>query len=999
MPSELSKYFEFSSRESEIYTLWLAQNVFKPESAADPKAPVFSLAMPPPNANGELHLGHVFGEVTMDVLGRYQRALGKRVLLVPGKDHAGIQTQVVYERKLRAEGIDPQALGRDAFYKRCYDFCIDRSAYMRAQEQLIGTSADWDRELFTLDPRLIEIVYETFTRMWDEGLVYRGSRIVNWSVYSQTAISDVEVEYREEKGSLWYIRYPFAKPITAATPKQLTLDTSALLKTSANECRYIFANPGLALEPGYLLELPGSPDSLVLLDSIELKLAEVFDPEFLQKHAIIFTEAERQALQAIAATSGQLSFLRCLPPLDLSTGVVVATTRPETMLGDSAVVYHPQDPRYAHLAGAELVLPLQGRRIPLLPDSRADMFYGTGVVKVTPAHDFIDYEIGQDQKLEIRQVIDKDGKMTALAGSDYAGLSVKDARAKVLSALEASSALLRTTEIKHKVPVSERGKDVIEPLIAEQWWVAVDKPLARFGGLSLKQRVLELLALEGPQGVNVYPAQLRLQLVQWFNNLKDWNISRQIWWGPRIPVWYEKGTGKIHVGAQAPQQGEWTEESDTFDTWFSSGQWAYSTMAALKLAALDQNSQTDYFPTHTMVMGRDILFFWACRMLLLTAYRQNSIPWKNIYFTGLIRDQNGQKMSKSKGNGIEPTEMIKSFGADALRLAMIMGTSAGSDANIGPKKIEGYSKAINKLWNAAKLLDLKLEELGHPASPIDPCSITSLQLDSSNWLVAELQALHASVGDKLARYELAQAIEELYQFFWFEYCDWYLEMLKPLVPLAQADTSLKKELYWVASETFRSLLVLLHPFIPFVTEEIFQRCSWLRRERALPTPVLALEPWQLKHSLPCKPQQIAYLKSLVLGLRSVKAATGKANNTTDASLLAPLSPELSALAASLAKVQWVSPESIPQEQALKKPFQGGPSQAGIVLCRVDSKPDYRQRLERELLKGEQQLQSLERKLSGDFVSRADPELVRAEQAKLADYQRMLGEMRQELALM
>jgi valyl-tRNA synthetase len=888
-PSALTKHFEFRDREAELYRIWEESGAFSPEKARDPKLPVFNIAMPPPNANGELHLGHSYGYTIMDIFGRFNRLKGAPVLLLPGKDHAGIQTQVVFEKKLQNEKVDIRSIPTSDLFERCYAFCTDRAQYMRAQEKRLALSADWSRELFTLDPRLTDIIYETFEMMWRDGLVYRGNRIINWSVFSQTGISDVEVEYKEQDGSLWFIRYPFADAMEGGSNQEIKLPSGKLVSISAG-------------------------------------------------------------------------------------GLIVATTRPETMLGDTALVVHPEDERYQSLVGKSVIVPLVNRRIRIIADKRVDPTFGTGVVKVTPAHDFLDYDIGQDHKLEIVSVIGKNGKMTEAAGAEFAGLSISKCREAVIAKLTESGALIDEMKMKHKVPIGERGKDTIEPLISEQWWVNVDKP-----GNSLKGAALELLR---SGKVKIYPARFQTLFEQWLENLRDWNISRQLWWGHRLPVWYKEKDGKqeIYVGRTAPKEDGWVQDKDTFDTWFSSGQWAYSTMSAQGLVDLKVGN-SKHFPTHTMVMGRDILFFWACRMLLLTAYRLKEVPWKNIFFTGLVRDEHGQKMSKSKGNGIEPNKVIEKFGTDALRLALVMGGTPGNDINFSERKVEGYSKFINKLWNAAKLLEMKVAEHVPQAMP------KSITAAPNRWILNELQRVHKVVTTQLEQYEPSIAADELYTFSWSVYCDWYLEMLKIIVE--KGDATARAESAWTALFTFRSILTMLHPFVPYVTEELFQKLPFVK-DGAL----LCTREWNVGIPAVAPAETIATVIDAVTGIRSVKAALMIPLQRIRAALPTTLDAESTHLIAELAKVDLVAEAAIPENLALRKPVA-----CGIVVCEVEGKENYRLRLEKDLGTNKALATELETKLAGSFATQAKPDLVEKERERLVQAKRMATDLERELSLL
>jgi len=822
----------------------------------------------------------------MDILGRFHRLCGERVLLLPGKDHAGIQTQVVFEKRLRAEKVDIKELGIDALYKQCYDFCIDRSNYMRAQEKRIGISADWSRELFTLDPRLNSIIFETFERMWRDGLVYRGTRIINWSVFSQTAISDVEVEYKEVEGGLWYLCYQLVSP-----------------KPSSHE-----------------LTLPSGSK----------------------------------------VTIGQ-------------PGLFSATTRPETMLGDTALAVHPSDERYKDYIGCEVIVPLVGRRIKVVADRRVDPAYGTGVIKVTPAHDFVDAEIGLEHKLEAIQVIGKDGKMTAAAGPEFVGMTTLACRDAVVQRLTDQNLLFDTAAITHKVPIGERGKDIIEPLLSEQWFVNVDKP-----GNSLKGRALELIK---SGKINVHPERFRGMFVQWLENLHDWNISRQIWWGHRMPVWYRgsQESPEIFVGQAAPQGDGWRQETDTFDTWFSSGQWAFSTIAAQGLGSLDGKAKSDFFPNNTMVMGRDILLFWACRMLLLTTYRLGEVPWRNIFFTGLIRDEHGQKMSKSKGNGIEPNAIIDRYGADALRLGLVMGASSGMDMSLSERKIEGYSKFINKLWNAAKLVEMKIspEILAAGGAVSSSCATVA-------WMLAGLSKTQQLTTKHLREFEISMAADELYSFTWQVYCDWYLEMMKVLIE--HGSEAQRAEVASATISSLRSILTMLHSFIPFVTEEIYQKLPIVQKG-----PILAVETWPNAESVSATASPIPLVMEIVTAVRSIKAALAIPHKNIRVSMDLKLGSESILLFTNLARVTLVAEVEIPEAKALRKPFS-----QGVIICEVDDREAYRKRLEKDLASNQAIVANIEAKLAGAFAKSAKPELVEQERARLLTSQHLARELANEL---
>ncbi|MGL5831525.1 MAG: class I tRNA ligase family protein [Candidatus Altimarinota bacterium] len=959
----LEKFFDFKTREAELIKLWEKAQVAKPETAVDQNAPVFDITMPPPNANGELHIGHSYGHTVMDMFGRFRRLNGERVLLLPGKDHAGIQTQVVYEKKLREQGVEVEKMSRDEFFKSCYDFCIDRSQYMRAQEKSLGITADFEREIFTLDPKISEIVYETFVNLWNDGLIYRGSRIVHWSVYSQTAISDVEVEYKEEKGKLWHFYYPLLEKATAPERVVKQFADFAGTKIEKNEGNHFVIYGNGEIEVGEVLEVENK-----ILDAkaeegvrklIVYKVRKFAKGELNEEILSKYNEHLRGRMSKAMETAGQLTLIDLVPVLEREDAIVVATTRPETMLGDTAVTVHPEDPRYTHLIGKKVKVPLVNREIAIIADDRVEIGFGTGAVKTTPAHDFLDYEIGLTHKLEQIQVIDQFGKMTEAAGKDFAGLNSLEAREKVAKLLAESGNLILTEEIVHKVPIAERGKDVIEPLISKQWYLRVDDEK-----LSLKKKALELLG-----EINVYPGRMKHLIEQWLENLNDWNISRQILWGHRMPVWYknkDQDNEEIFVGMKAPEGADWVQETDTFDTWFSSGQWPFSTLAAVGLLDLKNPKDNAYFPTHTMVMGRDILLFWACRMMLFATYRMKNIPWKNIYFTGLVRDAKGQKMSKSKGNGVEPTEMIAKYGVDALRLGLIVGSTPGLDPKFDEKRVEAYGKFINKIWNAAKLVEMKLE--GNFERKVE-CS--ELKLDSSKWILKEVERVRGELIKGMNNYDLTNSFEMVYHFSWDIFCSWYLEVSK-----IQLESAHKEEVLAVMQKVLVEVLKMLHCFIPMVTEEIYQQMNCLGEEQK----VLALNIY--KNGLVAgasaasggvEMEKVFDIVSAARELRRVLEIGFAERLGVEADF--EVSEEARQI---IEKMANVGLGKIEDSNMIKKPVRAGVIK---ISCGAANKDQYFEKIKKQLEQLEKAIYIDEKRLNSSFVEKAEAELV-AEVRKL-----------------
>jgi valyl-tRNA synthetase len=708
--------------EKDIYKKWEENGVFKAKK--NPEGKTHINILPPPNANGTLHIGHASGYTIMDIAGRFERMRGKETLLLPGKDHAGILTQVVYEREVLApQKKTRKDMKREDFYNDCYDFCIEKSALMREQEKRIGLSADWSEEKFTLDPKITDLVQNTFIKMYEDGLAYRGERIINWCPHCETALSDLEVENKDTDGFLYEIAYPLKE-------------------------------------------------------------------------------------------GGEIR---------------VETTRPITMLGDTAVAVHPEDERYTHLIGKTVILPLTKREVPIIADKEIDKEFGSGAVKITPAHDALDFRIGKRHNLDIISVITE--KNTIAEG--YESLSGKDiftAHDEILVLLEKEGALKGKKPHTVPFPVHERCKKNVEKIVSPQWWIDVDHP-----NFSLKKKALEVLENDE---IRIEPAHCKHEFLRWINNLEDWCISRQIWWSERFPVWY-KGE-EIQVQKDSPGNG-WVQDEDTFDTWFSSGQWAY--------ASLFPFLKESYYPSDFMVMGKDLIFFWASRMILMSLYTTGEIPFKTVYFTGLIRDKNGQKMSKSKNNGIDPLLMADTYGTDALRLSLFLGTSAGNDMRISEEKIAGMRNFINKLWNASRFIHMQEEtETKEP-------SIFDL------WITEKLQTLIHTTTELLENYKYSEACSLLIDFTRKDFCDWYLELSKG-----------EKRNMSVLKTVHKTLLLLLHPFIPFITEVVYKECAYNKHE----TDFLAIQNWPVSEKPIQKEPSLSYQKTeflidIISRIRSLRA--------------------------------------------------------------------------------------------------------------------------------
>jgi valyl-tRNA synthetase len=704
---ELPKAYE-ASLEKEIYKKWEETELFNPdkmykyleENGYEIKKP-FTISLPPPNANGDLHLGHMCGYSFHDLIGRYMRMTGHPTLLLPGKDHAGIQTETAFSKKLQSEGTSKWELGREEFYKQCYEFTMTNAANAREQEKNIGLSADYSREFFTLDPKLTEIVYETFYKMYEDGLVYRDKRIINQCPECRTALADIDTEHEERRGIFAYIRYP------------------------------------LVDKDGY---------------------------------------------------------------------ITVATTRPETMLGDTAVAVNPKDDRYKEYIGKKVLLPIANREIPIIADEDVDMEKGTGAVKVTPAHSPVDFELGQKYNLEIINVIDEEGKMSGDIPERFLGMDTIQCSKKLVQELDEKGLLEKIENIKHEVSVCERCRTAIEPIISNQWYIDVS---------DLAKRALEELK---KGNVKILPQGQQRALEHFFENIQPWCISRQLWWGQRIPIWYkggkkkyDEGEGEIHLGENPPDDSEeWEAETDMFDTWFSSGQWPYST-----LGGPEGEDFKKYYPTQLMIHARDILFWWSARMVMMGLYRTDEVPYPQIFLTGMILAEDGSKMSKSKGNGVEPNDVFEKYGADALRLWYYSDALPGSNAPLREEKIKGNRNFVNKIWNASRFIVMNIDE-----SEIE--DIVKYEIDQSLERVKTTREHIKSVGEYIEKYQFNLGAESIREFFWHTLCDVWIEEVKEEVQGEDIGSDIRieklSELLYVLKENLK----IMHPFIPFVTEAVWQ---------------------------------------------------------------------------------------------------------------------------------------------------------------------------------
>ncbi|WP_343249666.1 valine--tRNA ligase [Diplocloster hominis] len=697
MSKELSKTYDPRDIEPRLYDKWETRKYFHAE--VDRTKKPFTIVMPPPNITGQLHMGHALDNTLQDILIRYKRMQGYNALWQPGCDHASIATEVKITEQLKKEGIDKEDLGREKFLERAWQWKEEYGGRIVSQLKKMGSSADWDRERFTMDEGCSKAVEEVFLKFYDEGFIYKGNRIVNWCPVCQTTISDAEVEHEEQTGHFWHIKYPIV----------------------------------------------GSDDF-----------------------------------------------------------VTVATTRPETMLGDTALAVHPDDERYSHLIGRTVILPLMNREIPVVADSYVDKEFGTGVVKITPAHDPNDFEVGKRHDLPVINVLNDDATINENGGR-YAGMERYEARKLIVRELEEQGLLAKVEEHVHNVGTHDRCGTTVEPMVKQQWFVKMEE-LAKPAIEALKTGELQFV-----------PDRFDKIYLHWLENIRDWCISRQLWWGHRIPAYYCGQCGEMVVAKEAPGvcpkcgSTHFTQDPDTLDTWFSSALWPFST-----LGWPENTEDLDYFyPTDVLVTGYDIIFFWVVRMVFSGYAHTGKSPFHTVLIHGLVRDSKGRKMSKSLGNGIDPLEVIDKFGADALRLTLVTGNAPGNDMRFYWERVESSRNFANKLWNAARFIMMNLED-----RVIETPEDFHLKL-ADRWILSKVNTLAKEVTDNMDRYELGIAVQKVYDFIWDEFCDWYIEIAKYRMYSREYDEDSADYALWTLKTVLTQALKLLHPFMPFITEEIF----------------------------------------------------------------------------------------------------------------------------------------------------------------------------------
>lgn len=912
----MDKTYNPQAIEQHWYPIWETNHYFAPQNQGHP----YCIMLPPPNVTGSLHMGHGFQHTLMDILIRYHRMQGDNTLWQPGTDHAGIATQMVVERKLAQEGKTRHDLGREAFLEKVWEWKQESGDTITRQTRRLGTSMDWSRERFTLDEPLSHAVREVFIRLYEEGLIYRGTRLVNWDPKLLTAISDLEVISTEEEGKLWHIRYPLA---------------------------------------------------------------------------------------------------------DHSGHITVATTRPETLLGDVAVAVHPDDERYQHLIDQFVELPLTGRKIPIIADDFVEKEFGSGCVKITPAHDFNDYAMGQRHQLTPINIFTPDARINENAPQVYQGLDRFVAREQILKDLMEANLLEKTDKHVLKVPRGEKSDVIIEPYLTQQWFMKM-KPLAEPAIRAVEEKKVRFI-----------PENWTKTYFQWLHNIEDWCISRQLWWGHRIPVWYDE-TGAIFVGhdeADVRQRYQLNsdirlqQETDVLDTWFSSALWPFSTLGWPKKTP----ELKTFYPTSVLVTGFDIIFFWVARMIMMGLKFMNEVPFKEVFITGLIRDAHGQKMSKSKGNVLDPLDLIdgieleklvqkrtyglmqpgmaqkiekntrgefpegiSAHGTDALRFTFCALASYGREIRFDLGRLEGYRNFCNKLWNAARYVMMNTE-----SKEISGDGELSLP---DRWILSHLQTTIQTANEALANYRFDLFAQTIYEFTWNEFCDWYLELSKPILTSGESTAAQLCGTRWTLVTVLENLLRLLHPIMPFITEEIWQRIAPLTHISGKTIMLQAYPHFnpQLKNAE--TEAELIWLKNIVVGIRTLRSEM----NISPAKQLNVLLNKGSLLdherfakhrfliltLAKLADAAWVSADETPPESAT---VMVGELEILIPMAGFIDKEEESERLSREIAKLTKDAERAESKLQNpQFVDKAPNDVVEKERAKLADLHNTLHKLAQQL---
>lgn len=933
---ELAKSFEPNEIEARWYPAWEKSGCFK--AGLDPKKPAFSIQLPPPNITGILHMGHAFNQTVMDTLTRYHRMAGYNTMWLPGTDHAGIATQIVVERKLEKEGISRRDMKREDFIAKIWEWQKFSGGTILEQMRRMGDSVDWDRLYFTMNPKLSKVVIETFVKLYEEGLIYRGKRLVNWDPKLQSAVSDLEVESEEADGHLWEIRYPGA---------------------------------------------------------------------------------------------------------DGSEGVIVATTRPETLFGDQAVAVHPEDERYKSLVGKMLKLPLTDREIPVIADEYVDREFGSGCVKITPAHDFNDFEVGRRHNLAMLNVLTKTARMNENVPAKYQGMDRYECRKAAVEDLKAAGLLVAVKPIKHMVPRVSRTGEIVEPMLSEQWYMAMSKP-APEGSLYPGKSIAEvgLDAVESGE-VNIFPAEWRGVYRQWLENIQDWCLSRQLWWGHQIPAWYDEA-GRVYVARteeeaqkQAGEGVKLTRDEDVLDTWFSSALVPFSTLGWPHPEGDEKTAYDLYLPSTVLVTGYDILFFWVARMVMMTRHFTGRVPFKNVYIHGLVRDAEGKKMSKSEGNTLDPLDIIQGIdlehliekntrglrqpekapiveaklrknypngiaahGADALRFTMAAYATLGRNVNFDLKRAEGYRNFCTKLWNATRfvLMNVEGKDCGVGATANEPMQFSFVD----KWIISEFERTVKEVTTAYEDYRLDNAANAIYSFVWNQYCDWYVELSK--VQLRGSETEQRATRHTLVT-VLEAVLRLAHPIIPFITEELWQKVSVTAGVRKSDEDAfLMLQTYPTFDATKVDADAVARMTTIQAQIDSIRNLRSEMKLPPSQKMPLLISgPEAECAAAAPYLQQLARLESVTHVEDLQQAAQGSVAPVAIVgdsklmlKVEIDVKAE-RERFSKEAARLAGEVKKCQSKLGNErFVSKAPAAVVDTEKKRLAEFTALLAKVEEQL---
>ena len=878
---ELAKTYDPKSIEDRLYKKWEDNGYFHAE--VDRSKKPFTIVMPPPNITGQLHMGHALDNTMQDILTRYKRMQGYNALWQPGTDHASIATEVKVIENLKKQGIDKRDLGREGFLEKCWEWRDEYGSRIINQLKKMGSSADWERERFTMDKGCSEAVLEVFVKLYEKGLIYKGSRIVNWCPVCKTSISDAEVEHEEQDGFFWHINYPVVG------------------------------------EEGRFVE--------------------------------------------------------------------IATTRPETLFGDTAVAVNPDDDRYKDIVGKMLKLPMTDREIPVIADAYVDKEFGTGCVKITPAHDPNDFEVGKRHNLEEITVINDDATMNHYAGK-YEGMDRYECRKALVEDLEKQGLLVKVEPHSHNVGTHDRCGTTVEPMVKQQWFVKMDE-LIKPAVEAVKNGDIQLL-----------PKRMEKTYFNWTDNIRDWCISRQLWWGHRIPAYYCPDCGEMVVAKTAPEKcpkcgcDHMEQDPDTLDTWFSSALWPFST-----LGWPDKTEDLDYFyPTDVLVTGYDIIFFWVIRMIFSGYEQMGKAPFHTVLFHGLVRDSQGRKMSKSLGNGIDPLEVIDKYGADALRLTLITGNAPGNDMRFYWERVEASRNFANKVWNASRFIMMNLE-----GSEIKEPSLDELK-PADKWILSKVNTLAKDVTENMDKYEMGIAVQKVYDFIWDEFCDWYIEITKTRTYNKENDPASANAAFWTLKTVLTEALKLLHPFMPFIPEEIF--CTLHPEEDTI---MLAKWPeYRADWNFPAEEEMLEHCKDLVKGVRNVRTEmdvppSRKAKIfivAEDAALRDSfeLTKEAYANLAGASEVMVQQDKTGIGEDAVSVVIPGA-----TLYLPLEDLVDFekeKERLLKEQARLEKELARSKGMLSNEkFLSKAPEAKVQEEKDKLAGYEQMMEQVKERLAQM